>query len=327
MKVNWRSVLISTLVSVPLMVYAPSHLIGDEDPFSGGEDPFGDISTESRSDSPFDDPPSGVASDPFDDATDPFGNEADPFANHADPFGNPTDPFGDEADPVAGEADPFGDHVEAEDIFHSTPEPVNQQAAALQRQHELRLRKLGVYSIDPVSMKKRMMLQQLGESTEIAFDGETLEEVAQHLTLRHEFPILFDRAALADQSIDPTTDTVTSVELQDIALRTALELILNGMQLTFEVRDEYVWVTTTTAAERHMVTRVYRRAKNWRATEQQVATAIQATVLPGSWGEQGGPGSISVVEGGLVIANSYGAHDAIDKLFAKLDCLYSAKTR
>lgn len=143
----------------------------------------------------------------------------------------------------------------------------------------------------------------------------------------YQLPILFDRPELADQSIAPAVDPIETIRIDDIKLQSALELALREKRLTFEVRDDFVWVTTLEAAATNLVTRVYRRRQSWRASEEQVANTIVTAASPNSWEDNGGLGSISLVEGGLVITNSYGVHDQIDKLFAKLDCLYAGQQR
>lgn len=167
MYLNWQSLFVNSLIAASLLVSTPAHSIGEEDPFS-------DTSFDRRIENPFGE------EDPFEQG-DPL-NSPVPFSDE-DPFGT-QDPFAD-VNPLESDTDPFDG--KSPDIFRAEGNGSlgSGRSAAhrgwVQKQHEERLRKLGIYSIDSISRKKRMMLQRLRETTSVSFDGITLEELASHM--------------------------------------------------------------------------------------------------------------------------------------------------
>ena len=288
MEVKRSAFLKSVLVCLSVLAIAPKCLIGDENPFA---------ETKQKS----------IASDPF-------GEEPD------SPGGAESDPFGEDE---GGEA--CDDDIFLDDPFGASQEMP--QGGTIQQRHEERLRRMGIYSIDPISAKQLAILNALRQPVSFAFDGDTLADVVAFVKDECSFPILFDRVALAEEGKDPTSDVVESFSVDSLQLRSALALILKEHEMVFEVREGFVFITTQSAADSHMVTRIYRPGSTWRATGNQIAQAIETAVTPASWESSGGPGSICLVEDGFVVSNSYGVHEKIDQLFTKLDALYATKRR
>ncbi len=179
------------------------------------------------------------------------------------------------------------------------------------------------YSVDAYSSQELRIRRALRNQTQISFDGETLAEVVDYFKSELGVPIFIDRKALEEQAIDATSDAVAQIEISDVSFRTAIGLMLRDLDLKMLIRDEVLWVTTTEVADETMFTRVYRRNPAWKVTDDQILNAIHAVVDPESWENLGGPGSIAVIGGGLVVRNAFHVHDEIDKLFAKFDRLYA----
>jgi|GEM_PF-4632195 len=272
------------------------------------DDPFGD----------------GQADDLFDDCgegEDPFGDLGgfDDDSGSPDPFGE--DPFGDAGPKRASKRIRQG-RRSAERIAR---QPAKRAGRTEKLPHQQRLKLLGIYSVDPLDARELRILEVLRKDVSVAFDGETLIDAIDGIASDLQIPIVFDRNALSEESMDPTSETVSLPPIENISLASALKLMLDELDLTFVVKNEVLAITTKTAASEHLVTRVYRRDSNWKLTEEQITNAIESTVLPDSWENIGGPGAIAIVNGGLVINNSMKAHTEINQLFAKLERLYAAK--
>ena len=285
--------------------------------------------------------------DPFgefgDDLADAF-EEEHPFggdSGFAEPFGESADPFGGHAiDDASDEEDPFGELGDtgpkrASRRAHPTRRSAGERVARKpgkragrteKLSHQQRLQRLGIYSVDPLEIKEIRILEVLRQDVSYQFDNETLADAIDSIASDLQIPIVFDNEALSEETIDPTSETVSLPPVNNLSLASSLNIMLGDLGLTFLVKNEVLVVTTETAAEEHLVTRVYRRDPNWKLTEDQMTHAIESAVVPNSWEAVGGPGSMAVVKDGLVISNSMHAHNEINKLFAKLDRLYTPKS-
>lgn len=187
-----------------------------------------------------------------------------------------------------------------------------------------RLRNVGYYSVPIESEAEVKIVQALHRNIAqpIEIFDETLQTAVEMIAELHEIPIVFDSRSLNEESIEPSSETV-NLKVPRIQLANALQLLLEPLNLTTVVRNEVLVVTTDVAAEEALVTRVYKRDPSWRMTEEQMVEAISKAAGPHSWDTVGGPGSISVVNDGLVISNAQSVHRAINVLLRQLDQLYS----
>ena len=95
----------------------------------------------------------------------------------------------------------------------------------------------------------------LAEKTELHLDDLPLADFAALVKRRHGIEVQFDQKALIDYGIG--WDTPLTCDLQGISLRSALRLLLSGLDLTYVVRNETLLVTTKTEAENIEVVRIY----------------------------------------------------------------------
>jgi hypothetical protein len=122
-----------------------------------------------------------------------------------------------------------------------------------------------------------------------------------------------------------------SIALFDVSLRSALDLILRAIDLTWTVRSEAVLITTPEQADGILLTKVYGVADLVTFGNHQdqppegcdvLAETITSTVEPNSWEEAGGPGSIRGASAGtakvLVIRQTYQVHRRIVRLLDQL---------
>jgi RNA polymerase sigma factor (sigma-70 family) len=179
----------------------------------------------------------------------------------------------------------------------------------------------GHYSVESYTPSEIKIIKALSESTRLEFDDTPLQQVVEFLQDYHDIQILFDQQALEEEAIDITSEGVT-VDLSDIQLRSGLNHILERLNLTFIVKDELLFITSQGRAEDLLAPRVYRTDDAWNISNDELVEIITRSVAPDSWHEVGGMGSITTIEGGLVIAQSYRVHNEINKLLGQLNRVY-----
>uniref|UniRef100_A0A7C2PHW7 Secretin/TonB short N-terminal domain-containing protein n=1 Tax=Schlesneria paludicola TaxID=360056 RepID=A0A7C2PHW7_9PLAN len=207
--------------------------------------------------------------------------------------------------------EPRGLVAVAEDDVLKITTPQRAQPAAAQRP---------VYFPTPAANEIRIR-DSLSEPTQPAFADTPLADAVDFLRDYHQINIWIDRTALQDEGVDPSLPI--NLELSGITLRSALRLMLEPYGLTAVVEDEVLKVTTRTAAQQKVVTRVYPVGDLVGSYEDLAAIqqAIQTTT-GGRWRSDDAAvaGSISVVprSASIVVKQTHAVHDEIVDLLANL---------
>ena len=130
---------------------------------------------------------------------------------------------------------------------------------------------------------------------------ERLGDVLGTLAERHELTIIPDRTALETEGIALQDSLVTIPKIDGVSLRTVLELILEPAELTFRNQAGLVYITTRTAAEESVVTRIYNVRDLLEGLEPRPADvgALGGGGGGGFGGLGGGGGAFSVPPGVL----------------------------
>ncbi len=143
----------------------------------------------------------------------------------------------------------------------------------------------------------------LSEPTSFDFDKKPLGDVEVFLEQEHQLQVQFDGKALADAGIRSATPITH--HLHDVKLRSALDLLLRDLELTYVVCDEVLLITTKSEAEQMLTTRVYPVANllaprddgvlvTFRTNFGELIELITSSIVPESWDETGGPGTIKM---------------------------------
>jgi hypothetical protein len=176
---------------------------------------------------------------------------------------------------------------------------------------------------------KKAILEALEETTTLHFVETPLADVVRFLEGKHKVLIVLDRKALDDVGIG--SDTPINVDLRNIALRSALKIMLRELDLTWNIRNDVLLITTPEQAETWMVTEVYdvgdlvtcrdSKGKLWDDYDTLMKT-IQSTIGPTTWYDVGGPGSMRGVTFPstkvLVISQTDEVHREIAALFERI---------
>ncbi len=169
------------------------------------------------------------------------------------------------------------------------------------------------------SDRKRIELnrKQLHE-TEVTLDLENqpLSNAINALQQETSMALTIDTNALQLEGI--SLDEPITIHLPEMPLCDALEAILAPMDLTYEVHERYVKVTTMSAVK--MAVRFYDLAFVLPSTEglQDVRNTIEQ-VVEEQWEVVGGTGSISTIGSMMIVRCGEKAHREIEKLLAELE--------
>ncbi len=163
----------------------------------------------------------------------------------------------------------------------------------------------------------------LAQPTSFAFEEVSLQEVVDYLKSSHGIEIVLDKRALSDEGLDPETPITCS--LKKVKLRSALNLMLHDLDLTYAVHDEVLEITTTAAAQERPDTKVYTVTElvgNCPKKMESLIEVLTTCIATDSWAEIGGEGEIGFLvlndKSMLVISQTYGVHREIAALLDKL---------
>jgi hypothetical protein len=187
----------------------------------------------------------------------------------------------------------------------------------------------------PAGGNEVLIEQALATPTQMEFTDQPLTDVLDYLAdyhsqkVGHPFQIKLDNKALTDAGI--AKDTPVTTNLKGISLRSALNLMLRDLNLTWTIKDEVLLITTPEEAENNLTTKVLdvadlvvcrdSKGKLWNDYDSLI-DMIKSTVMPTTWDDVGGPGSICPADMGsakaLVICETYFVHGQIADMLAKL---------
>ncbi len=169
----------------------------------------------------------------------------------------------------------------------------------------------------------------LASPTEVCFVEAPLTEVLDYLKNHHQIEIQIDSKALEDAGVG--TDVPVTIDLKGISLRSALNLMLRKLNLTWLIEDEVLLITIPEEAEQHLETKVYDVADLVVCRDEHdvisedydsLIDVITSTIKPTSWDDMGGPGSAVGESLGtakvLVVSQTREAQDEIAKLLADI---------
>ena len=105
----------------------------------------------------------------------------------------------------------------------------------------------------PAAVKK--IEEVLGKPTQLEFIETPLQEVVDYLKDYHQIEIQIDQKALDDVGIG--SDTPVTKNLKGISLRSALNLVLRDLDLTYLIEDEVLQIITVKEAGSRLSTKVY----------------------------------------------------------------------
>jgi hypothetical protein len=109
---------------------------------------------------------------------------------------------------------------------------------------------VGVHSSSYVRIRHVLM-----EETVMEFIETPLDQVVDFLKDLHDIPIGLDTVAMDDVGLG--TDTPVTVNLKGISLRSALQILLNPLEMTYTIENEILMLTTRDMAAQRPEIRIY----------------------------------------------------------------------
>lgn len=175
------------------------------------------------------------------------------------------------------------------------------------------------------SSRREQITTALQETTSCDFTAMPLAEVAQSLAQQHHIPILLHARKLEEASVLPRSPITKS--LHNISLKSALNLILKDLDLTFVITDDAILITTQEDAESRLTVMAYdvddllwKDAVNpfdadWDPFENLLLTFMRPT----SWGDYAGPGpTLGHGDRWLVFPQTRAVHEEVGELLNQL---------
>ncbi|TWU22207.1 ECF RNA polymerase sigma factor SigE [Novipirellula galeiformis] len=173
-------------------------------------------------------------------------------------------------------------------------------------------------NVDEAAAKK--VAEALQSSQGHSFVDTPLDEVMQKISHDFRLPILIDRRALEELGL--TADTPVRLELKDVQLKTVLDIMLAGLDLTYTIQGDTLMVTTVEAAEALLLTRIYWLEGTGVAGDSKtITTLIQSTIRPDAWEALGGTSTMAPFQStrpALLISTTFEVHQQIESLLQTL---------
>lgn len=125
--------------------------------------------------------------------------------------------------------------------------------------HELTLRRSRDTGSLYGTVQEQKLKQQLSTPVNVQYRNRPLVEVIEDLKKVTGMPIVMNQRAM--EAVRVQIDTPVTLELQNqIELKSALNLILEPLDLGYEIKDEVLQITSAEAKRANVITRVYKVA-------------------------------------------------------------------
>lgn len=189
----------------------------------------------------------------------------------------------------------------------------------------------GEFGLGPANAVRRIeqILDQPLKSP-LEYPETPLNTIAGMLSEEYELPIVFDTAAL--DAIAATPEVQVTINIQNVSLRSALELMLAQLEdITYVIDQEVLLITTEDEANTRLETRVYRvddllhpaASPASEIDEDRFETLLDiivSTVESDSWEENGtGEGEIQSFQPGMfVVSQTQLVHEKVVDLLAEM---------
>jgi hypothetical protein len=104
---------------------------------------------------------------------------------------------------------------------------------------------------------EKAILKALKQETSVDFAAVPLNEVIDYISLKHHIPVYIDDAGLKDAKVDAKVPV--TCRLSGISLRSALEIVLDKLELKWTIHHEVLMITSPARAESDdlMYTKIY----------------------------------------------------------------------
>jgi hypothetical protein len=170
----------------------------------------------------------------------------------------------------------------------------------------------------------------LGEVTSLQFTASPLSDVATYIRERHNVAIQLDTAALDTAGV--TSDSPVTIDVEGVTLRSALNLMLKSIELTYCLQDGVLLITTPEEVDTRLVREVYDARHFLFSTDELgrrerdadgLLEMVMSHVQPTTWTDVGGTGAIEVLDQGLIVAQSWTVQQEVAQFVQAIDKAYA----
>jgi len=153
----------------------------------------------------------------------------------------------------------------------------------------------------------------------VRYEEKKLSEVLAELADKIGLPIYVDNKALTEAGIG--IDTPVTVATPPVRVESALELILEPLDLTWMPRHGGLVITTPDGANQRLIIRVYpvydliviKAGGKTGIDYDTLIETITSTLDSDSWEENGGEGTIEPFNGSLVVSQTWQSHRKVER--------------
>lgn len=129
------------------------------------------------------------------------------------------------------------------------------------------------------SPAEKHILTELEQTTmDLEFQDTPLSEALSSISHDHGISVVLDRTALADEGL--AIDEPVNCFVKGVRLKSALNLLLKPLQLTYLVADDVLMVTTLVNEDERIITRVYPVGDLCNETPDSFNELVQALTVP-----------------------------------------------
>jgi hypothetical protein len=179
------------------------------------------------------------------------------------------------------------------------------------------------------SARERAIEEALQRPVNLQFDNTPLCKVLDDLRAFQGVNIHVDAVALEEAGI--SLDRQVSIKVEQVSFKSALNLLLHDMHLTWVIKDEVLVITTEKVARGKLQTHVFAVADllNDERDPESVMKLITGTIDPRTWAEVGGPGTIDFYPLGkaIVVNQTADVQEQVADLLQALRRLDEAEAR
>ncbi|HZY88190.1 MAG TPA: hypothetical protein VFE78_25365 [Gemmataceae bacterium] len=177
--------------------------------------------------------------------------------------------------------------------------------------------------------KEREIEHKLNTPVSMNFVDQTLKTVLDDIHSWNNINIYVDEPALVQEGI--SLDHPITIRLEQVSLKSALNLILHNLHLTYVIKDEVLQITTMPYARGKLMTATYKvadlvRPGKWKGKAEKkndvdtLIRLITSTIEPRSWDVQGGRGIVDyhTPSRSLVVNQTADIHEQVVDLLSAL---------
>ncbi len=160
----------------------------------------------------------------------------------------------------------------------------------------------------------------LRTETSLRFPDTPLNEALRVLSEAMNVPIIIDRVAL--EGLGLTSDTPITISLEDVSMRSMLQLMLRDLELTYMIKDEVILITTVEFAEKNPTLKTYILPAELSDRSEKILEALTSNVKPDIWKDEGGSSTASAIDNVLVVSTTETVHDEVETFLRKIEAAF-----